>query len=161
MIRFSKVNKADSENHNPQLQRHHLIPLQVSSISELTGSTGIIATTGFQFDDFSTNGILLPCCEKIALETGRPLHRGPHPRYNEIVITSLYAIDELGDRMENDRERKTFYRMRMMLLLSGLRQGLANRGFKNLLLNSRDPVHSHLDFGNIDSDIEKLFPVLK
>jgi hypothetical protein len=50
--------------------------------------------------------------------------------------------------------------MRMKLLLSGLRQGLANRGFKNLLLNSRDPLPSHLDFGNIDSDIEKLFPVL-
>lgn len=46
------------------------------------------------FDDFRANGLLLPTTEAATLRTGMPLHRGPHRRYNELVIERVGRIEE-------------------------------------------------------------------
>jgi len=64
---------------------------------------------GFDFDDFEKNGVLLPATEQVAFETGQPLHRGPHPRYNQLVIDRLFLIIKLCDRIDNEVQRQAFF----------------------------------------------------
>ena len=45
------------------------------------------------FDDFRANGLLLPATDDATLRTGMPLHRGPHRRYNELVIERVGRIE--------------------------------------------------------------------
>ena len=45
------------------------------------------------FDDFRVNGLLLPANEHATLRTGMPRHRGPHQRYNEVVIARVGRIE--------------------------------------------------------------------
>lgn len=89
MTHFSKINRKNTDDYNPHYQRHHLIPLQVASIADVVSPLNAWISGGFDFNDFDKNGILLPSSEQMAWETGRPLHRGPHPRYNELVIDRL------------------------------------------------------------------------
>ena len=46
------------------------------------------------FDDFRANGLLLPATDAAAIRTGMLLHRGPHRRYNEVVIARVGRIEE-------------------------------------------------------------------
>jgi len=50
------------------------------------------------FDDFRRNGLLLPATEAASVRTGRPLHRGPHRRYNEVVIARVGRIEALWSK---------------------------------------------------------------
>ena len=45
------------------------------------------------FDDFRANGLLLPSTDEASLRTGMPLHRGPHHRYNQLVIERVGRIE--------------------------------------------------------------------
>ena len=157
MIRFSNVNRVNSQDHNPNYQRHHLIPQQAISELKLNETFQTLADNGFDLDDFHQNGILLPCREKEAIRSGRPLHRGPHPRYNELVIERLVRIWKLSRNIENDHNRLNFLRFRTILLQRSLRVGLAGNRFVRLHLNSRDPLRSTANFSDIDSRIDRLY----
>jgi len=161
VIRFSSVNQVGSENHNPDYQRHHLIPLQIGSTSELDETLKLLTTNGFDLDDFGRNGILLPCKEAEAFRTGRPLHRGPHPRYNEVVIERLLQITKLSERYDDDDVRLNFLSNRMFLLQRGLRRGMDRGKLVKLRLNSRDPMCSSANFSQLDAHVDELYQSTK
>lgn len=156
MIRFSQINRPGGPDHKPNYQRHHLIPRQACSETDLQEVLKNMGEVGFHFEDFEKNGILLPCCEKEAWRTGRPLHRGPHPRYNEIVIERLVHISSLGERIDKISERQNFFQFRFRILLVSLHKGLNCRRFRRISLNRRDPFRSSLSFDLIDSRIESM-----
>lgn len=57
---------------------------------------GHARSCGFNPNDFTTNGTHLPCTEKQAATFGLPLHRGGHPKYNEMVadlVAPLAKVD--------------------------------------------------------------------
>ncbi|QJB69379.1 AHH domain-containing protein [Parasphingorhabdus halotolerans] len=157
MIRFSDINRIGTSDYRPYFQRHHLIPLQVSSIGRLSRTLHHAHSGSFGFNDFRTNGILLPCEEKWAVATGFPLHRGPHREYNELVIERLSRFFALSKKIKGSRDQRTFVRDRVALLQNGLRRGLTHQGFDKLRLNKRDPVRSHSDFQKLDDKIDTLF----
>ncbi len=156
MIPFSQINRPNDANHRPNYQRHHLIPRQARLESGLQNIFHSLQDGGFNLEDFETNGILLPSCENEALRTGWPLHRGPHPRYNEIVIERLVHISKLGDQIDKPAERQGFIQFRLFLLLSSLHSGLNKQRFKKISLSHRDPLRSKHKFDLIDSRIEKM-----
>jgi A nuclease family of the HNH/ENDO VII superfamily with conserved AHH len=156
VIRFSQINRLNKAGYNPNYQRHHLIPKQAGGESELTRVFQALGDQGFSLEDFEHNGILLPCCEKESMRTGRPLHRGPHPRYNEIVIERLLVIAKLGNRFDGFEQMLEFIQFRLSLLQSSLRLGLSKRRFGKLHLNLRDPLRSMGGFDQMDLRIEQL-----
>ncbi len=156
MTRFSKINRKHTDDYNPHYQRHHLIPLQVASIADVIRPLNNRMSGGFDFDNFDKNGVLLPANEKLALQTGRPLHRGPHPRYNELVIDRLLLIIRLSDKIANGHQRQAFFRFRIDLLQLTLRRALIGSGLARLRLNKRDPGPSSAAFRGLDACIDIL-----
>ena len=156
VIRFSQINRLNSADYRPNYHRHHLIPRQAGFEPALVRFFETMRDDGFSLDDFECNGILLPCCEEEARKTGKPLHRGPHPRYNEIVIERLKQISLLGDQLDQVTQRTNFIRFRILLLLSCLRFGLGENRFNTIYLNLRDPLRSNARFDEMDSRIERI-----
>ncbi|VAV90356.1 hypothetical protein MNBD_ALPHA04-740 [hydrothermal vent metagenome] len=157
MIRFSDVNRPDDAEYNPSYQRHHLIPLQVRSMFDLTESLDPGSRNELCLDDFANNGLLLPCEEREAMRTGRPLHRGPHPRYNILVMERMANIFRLRNRLSDAKERSDFFRFRIRSLQNGLRHGLIQNRFLNLTLNRRDPFKNRMNFQQLDTKIDELW----
>jgi len=156
MIRFYKINQRNSSGFSSSFQRHHLIPLQAASMLCVSNSLKTMKLTGFDYDDFDTNGVLLPCNEVMALKTGHPLHRGPHPRYNELVLRRYDLIIKLSSKISDTLNRQSFFDMRISLLQSALRHGLLHAGFEKMRLNKRDPVRSAQSFDDVDARIDLL-----
>lgn len=76
-------------------QCHHLIPTQLiekRAFSKLFESLGVL---GFDSQDFETNGMHLPCTEKTALAFQKPMHRGPHPHYNQVVADHISPLTSM------------------------------------------------------------------
>jgi hypothetical protein len=75
---------------------HHLIPTSVTERRSFANFFGNVRAEGFDPNDFSQNGMHLPCCEKRARAFGLPLHRGGHPRYDEFVAEKVAMLVELS-----------------------------------------------------------------
>lgn len=163
MTRFSMINRKNGDGYNPRYQRHHLIPLQAASIPEVIEPLNEIDRDidcrkgGFDFDNFDKNGVLLPSDEQMALQTGHPLHRGPHPRYNELVIERLLLIIRLSNQIDNQVQRKVFFRLRIGILQSVLRRALVGSALPVFRLNRKDPGLSSSDFAQLDSCVDALY----
>lgn len=157
MTRFSMINRKDREDYRPRYQRHHLIPLQAGSISDIYEPLNNMGRGGFDFDDFEKNGVLLPSDEQIAFQTRQPLHRGPHPRYNELVIERLFLIIRLSNQIDNIVERNVFFRLRIEILQSALRRALVGPALPVLCLNKKDPGLSSSAFAELDSCVDALY----
>ncbi|ODU77209.1 MAG: hypothetical protein ABT10_25190 [Novosphingobium sp. SCN 63-17] len=102
------------------------------------------------FEDFRRNGLLLPATERAAQRIGLPLHRGPHRRYNEVVVDRAGQIEfhwrkvraRHGDRADIEAL------MRFDLLQRALRRRLLEPArWRGVPLNRRDPA---LDFSHLD-----------
>lgn len=102
------------------------------------------------FEDFRRNGLLLPATERAARRIGLPLHRGPHRRYNEVVVDRAGQIElhwrkvraRNGDRADSEAL------MRFDLLQRALRRRLLDPArWRGAPLNRRDPA---LDFSHLD-----------
>lgn len=168
-MRFSMVNRKNGDGYNPRYQRHHLIPLQAASIPEINKPLNAMGgdscnsrdtdsnQSGFDFDNFEKNGVLLPSDEQMALQTGYPLHRGPHPRYNELVIERLLHIIRLSNQIDNQVQRIVFFRLRIRILQLVLRKALVGSALPVFRLNRRDPGLSSSDFAELDSCVDALY----
>jgi hypothetical protein len=77
---------------------HHLISMAVTERRSFAYFFGKVRAEGFDANDFSRNGMHLPCCEKRAQAFGLPLHRGGHPRYDEFVAEKVALMVELSPR---------------------------------------------------------------
>jgi hypothetical protein len=110
------------------------------------------------FDDFRFNGLLLPANEQASLETGLPLHRGPHPIYTELVIERVGSIEsrwELVQRKDAETARNEALD-RMRLLQRALRIRLLNES-KGFVLNRNDPLGTGFNFDTLDAMAEEFW----
>ena len=85
-ICFRSVNRPGTPGFDPGLQRHHLLPRQLLTSRAFTPMLEALNRTEVDFEDFRSNGLLLPANDSAVLKIGLPLHRGPHRDYNAMVI---------------------------------------------------------------------------
>ncbi len=91
--------KAESSSRfRGEFQKHHIIPIEICKAAHFLRLFERIEKVGFDANDFSTNGIWLPCNERSATTHCLPLHRGPHRLYNEMVKDNVALILEKIDK---------------------------------------------------------------
>ena len=158
VIAFRAVNARSSAAYDPGLQRHHLLPCQLLSQRCFGRMFSEVGRTNVGFDDFRRNGLLLPATEAASVRSGMPLHRGPHPRYNEVVIARVGRIEaSWAEQRLHDREAALVEALlRLHLLQSALRrQLLAQR--RRVVLSRKDPLGTGFDFAQLDAMAEALW----
>lgn len=158
-IPFRSVNRPDRPGHDPQMQRHHLLPRQIMASAPLRRMVEGLDRRRLGFDDFRVNGMLLPAHEETALATSLPLHRGPHRHYNAVVMERLGQIerDWSARRGSYAHSAGEDALMRLALLQSALRRRLLASLGRRMLLNRRDPGGNAVDFSELDAMAEALW----
>lgn len=157
---FRAVNMPDTPGYDPGLQRHHLLPRQLSTKGCFGALFAEIEREWPGLDDFRHNGMLLPSSDAAALRIGLPLHRGPHRDYNAMVIERVGQIEAHWSRMR-PRAPAVAHRdavARLGLVQRALRRRLLDPGRKRLALNRHDPLGQATDFMQIDALVEALWP---
>ena len=158
VISFRAVNARGEEGYDPGLQRHHLLPCQLLSQRCFGTMFAEVGRARVGFDDFRRNGLLLPATEDASKRTGMPLHRGPHPRYNEVVIARVGRIEARWSVVRRtDSEAALVEALLRLHLLQGAlrRQLLAQR--RRVVLNRKDPLGTGFDFTALDAMTEALW----
>jgi len=102
--------------------------------------------------------MLLPATEDATRRTGMPLHRGPHRRYNEVVIERVGRIEhDWSAARTSDAEAALIVAlMRLRLLQSALRRRLMSEQ-PRMILNRKDPLGTGFDFTELDAMAEALW----
>lgn len=87
-----------------------------------------------------------------------PLHRGPHRRYNEVVIARVGRIEEewANGCPRHPEAALEDALMRLQLLQTALRRQLLSER-RRVLLNRRDPLGTGFDFSELDAMAEALW----
>lgn len=158
-IPFRAVNRPGALDYDNGLQRHHILPRQLLSERCFGALFDTIGRDRIGFDDFRTNGLLLPANSSTAARIGLPLHRGPHRRYNELVIARVGNV-EAGWAAQRSKVPDVALEqalMRLSLLQRALRRRLLNPLGKRLMLNRADPWDASLDFTELDAMAELLW----
>lgn len=158
IIPFRSVNARGAPGYDCGLQRHHILPRQLLSQRCFGAMFAQVGRARVGFDDFRRNGLLLPATEETSVRTGMPLHRGPHRRYNEVVIARVGRIEAHWSqaRWRNEEAALVEALMRLNLLQDALRrQLLAQR--RRVLLNRKDPLGTGFDFTELDAMAESLW----
>jgi len=157
-IPFRNVNRKGSPGFDAGLQRHHLLPRQL--LGERCFGTLFegVGRGSVGFDDFRVNGLLLPATEEATLRLGMPLHRGPHRRYNEVVIERVGRIERRWAQSRRHDPEAALHEalMRLCLLQGALRRQLLDER-RRFLLNRRDPLGAGFDFTELDAMAETLW----
>lgn len=158
VIAFRSVNTPGTAGYDPGLQRHHLLPRQLLSQRCFGALFAEVGRARLGFDDFRRNGLLLPATEKASIRTGMPLHRGPHRRYNEVVIARVGRIEAgwAAARRHSDEAAVAEALLRLHLLQGALRRQLLTQR-RRVLLNRNDPVGTGFDFSELDAMAESLW----
>ena len=158
VIAFRSVNTPGAPDYHAGLQRHHLLPRQLLSRRCFGAMFADVGRKRVGFDDFRRNGLLLPATESASVSTGMPLHRGPHPRYNEVVIARVGQIEAHWSvaRYEDAEGALHDALLRLHLLQGALRRQLLAE-HRRILLNRRDPLGAGYDFSELDEMAESLW----
>lgn len=155
---FARVNRKDTAGYDAGFQRHHLLPLQLLGARCFGPMFDTLRPDRVGFDDFRRNGLLLPAMEGAALRIGLPLHRGPHRRYNDLVIERVGQI-ELGWSLARRRSAELAREqasLRLGLLQRALRRRLLDPR-RRLALHRRDRLGSESDFAELDAMVDALW----
>ncbi len=114
----------------------------------------------FGFDDFRSNGMLLPASDAAVLRIGLPLHRGPHRDYNAMVIERVGQVEAHWSsvRLRSPQVALGDAVWGLRLLQQALRRRLLEAGCKRLALNRFDPLGRDTDFTQIDAMVDVLWP---
>lgn len=141
------------------MQRHHLLPRQLLACPPFSKIFDAVGRERIGFDDFRHNGLLLPALEQAALVLGLPLHRGPHRRYNELVIERVGQIEAAWSRAGQQGSDAAAIEVlqQMRLLQASLRRNLLKREGRKLILNSRDPLGTGVNFAELDAMADGLW----
>jgi A nuclease family of the HNH/ENDO VII superfamily with conserved AHH len=158
VIAFRSVNAPGAAGYDPGLQRHHLLPRQLLSERCFGTLFSEVGRAQVGFDDFRRNGLLLPANEQATIRTGMPLHRGPHPRYNEVVMARVGRIEAQWARTRRDDDEAALVEalLRLRLLQGALRRQLLTQR-RRVLLNRNDPLGTGFDFTELDAMAESLW----
>ncbi|AWW74625.1 hypothetical protein CD351_09345 [Erythrobacter sp. KY5] len=155
---FRAVNRRGSPDHDPGLQRHHLLPRQLLGQRCFGPLFQALGRKRVGFDDFRRNGLLLPATDDATLRTGMPLRRGPHRHYNELVIERVGRIEESWSATQpQDTELALLEALeRLALLQTALRNRLLSER-RRMILNQKDPLGQGFDFAELDAMAEALW----
>lgn len=158
-LSFRAVNRRGAPDHDPGLQRHHVLPRQLLSQRCFGALFDTIGRDRIGFDDFRSNGLLLPATESAAVRIGLPMHRGPHGTYNAMVIERVGQIEGgwAALRLKAPEVALQDALMRLELLQRALRRRLLDGGRKPLTLNRLDPAGRQVDFAELDAMAEALW----
>lgn len=156
---FRSVNRRGEPGFLKEMQRHHLLPCQLLRDDCFGGLFTYLGEQHIGFDDFRTNGLLLPASASAALTSGLPLHRGPHRIYNELVAQRVGRVEASWKRLRLRapmlaREEAL---MRLRLIQGALRRRLLDQGRRSLVLNRKDPFRAGIDFTELDAMAESLW----
>lgn len=115
------------------------------------------------YHDFRANGLLLPSEDGAAVRFGLPLHRGPHCRYNAMVLDRVGRIEAQWSRRRVSaptaaREEAV---MRLQLLQGALRRRLLDPRRRPLTLNRRQLLVPEMDFTELDAMADELWGALE
>lgn len=156
---FRAVNQPGKPGYDSALQRHHLLPLQILSRKCFQPLFDSLGRNELSFDDFRSNGLLLPAKDSAAVRIGLPLHRGPHRDYNALVIERVGQIESgwaaRRRRCPDSAQAEALERLR--LLQRALRRRLLAQR-RPLRLNRHDPLGRGLDFTELDAMVDLLWP---
>ena len=161
---FDSINRPGMPDYDPGLQRHHLLPRQIVSQRCFGALFDALGQGRIGFDDFRANGLLLPADDAGVLRMGMPLHRGPHRRYNGMVIDRVGRIEEAWDRSRRCRGLDAACDqalMQLRLVQRGLRRRLLTTRSRPYALNRRDPLGHGLDFSELDAMADLLWSDLQ
>lgn len=156
-IPFRAVNVPGTPAYAAGLQRHHILPRQLIDGEAFAALVETARPERLGFHDFRRNGLLLPATEAGAVRIGLPLHRGPHRRYNEMVVERVGQIEAAWQRgrLRCGEGALREALMRFDLLQKALRRRLLDpRRWGGAPLNRRDPA---LDFSHLDRMAEMLW----
>lgn len=157
-IPFRSVNRRGEPGYDPGLQRHHLLPRQLLGCKCFGSMFAEIGRAPVGFDDFRSNGLLLPANEDATIRTGMPLHRGPHRAYNELVIERVGSVEAKWQvvRRHDPEAAQAEAVMRLQLLQAALKSRLLNER-NRMILNRKDPLGTGFDFTELDAMAEELW----
>ena len=158
-ISFRAVNRRGDPDHDSGLQRHHLLPRQLLGKRCFGVLFETIGRPRIGFDDFRSNGLLLPASDSAAIRIGLPLHRGPHRDYNAMVIERVGQIEQGWSalRLRAPEVALDHALMRLELLQRALRRRLLDPLRKRFALNRRDPLGHAADFAELDAMADALW----
>ncbi len=158
-LSFRAVNRRSAPDHDPGLQRHHLLPRQLLGQRCFGALFVAIGRDRVGFDDFRSNGLLLPARDDAALRLGLPLHRGPHRDYNAMVIERVGQVEAGWSELRNTAPEIALDQalMRLELLQRALRRRLLDPLRRRLSLNRHDPLGHATDFAELDAMAEALW----
>ena len=159
-LSFRAVNRPGSSGYDPGLQRHHLLPRQLLSKRCFGAFFERMRSQRLSFDDFCSNGLLLPASERSALRSGLPLHRGPHREYNALVIERVGQLEARWSRrrLRHPQAAISDAVASIRHLQRALRRRLLDPGTRRLALNRCDPLGQGVDFTQIDALVDTLWP---
>jgi len=141
------------------MQRHHLLPCQLLSARCFGPLLDTIGRERLGFDDFRSNGLLLPASGESALRLRLPLHRGPHRDYNAMVAERVGQIESEWARLRPVAPEIALDQalMRFGLLQRALRRRLLEPERRRMRLSRHDPLGTGLDFAELDAMAEALW----
>lgn len=156
---FRAVNRPGDADYDPGLQRHHLLPRQLLQQRCFGALFDSIGSERIGFDDFRSNGLLLPANDRVAVRIGLPLHRGPHRCYNGLVIERVGQVEAGWARLRLRAPEIALDQalMRLDLLQRALRRRLLDPFRTRLRLNRNDPLGAGRDFSELDAMAEALW----
>ena len=153
---FRVVNRRGRPGYLPGVQKHHVLPLQLLNTVAFERMFRGLGVARIDFDDFRHNGLLLPATSKRALIMGLPLHRGPHRRYNAMVIERVGVIEAAWSNSAASATSGLEAIWRLQLLQSALRRRLLAEKDR-IVLNCKDPLGTGYDFTELDAMAETLW----
>ena len=158
-LSFRAVNRRSAPDYDPGLQRHHLLPKQLLGLRCFGPLFQAIGRERVGFDDFRSNGLLLPARDDAVLRIGLPLHRGPHRDYNAMVIERVGRVESDWSALRTKAPEIALDQvlMRLELLQRALRRRLLDPLRRRLSLNRHDPLGHARDFTEIDAMAEALW----
>lgn len=156
---FRSVNHRRASDYDPGLQRHHVLPRQVLQHRCFAALFDAVNLTRAVWDDFRCNGLLLPSRDDAALRMGLPLHRGPHRRYNAVVMDRMGRIEAgwAAQRCRDPEPAREQALMRLRLLQGALRRRLLSPARFPFSLNRNDPLGKAIDFAELDAMADALW----
>lgn len=159
-LSFRAVNRCGDPGYDPGLQRHHILPRQLLGRACFAPLLDGLGRERLGFDDFRSNGLLLPANDSAAVRIGLPLHRGPHRNYNELVIERVGQIEANWSvvRLKAPEVALSEALERLRLLQRALRRRLLDQQ-RRMRLNRRDPLGTGFDFSELDAMAGALWPV--
>lgn len=157
---FRAVNQSGSADYDPGMQRHHILPKQLLSQRCFGPMFDMIGRDRVGFDDFRSNGLLLPSHDAAAIKLALPMHRGPHRDYSALVMERVGQVEARWSGICGKAPEVAMVEavQRLTLLQKALRRRLLRPQARPMMLNRYDPMQRHLDFTELDAMVDMLWP---